>query len=173
MCEQEADRGENEREINVWEDKRGKNVKKSHFTRLLRHCIYFCQKIAESIKIATFHGSMWLCHDHSINRVVRFRMHNRRDHVFILNKRIQSLAGRCTYFFKGGTNKTISNEAYSIPTVVFNFWDIKPFEILTKGMGLHPRETYITIKTWTVLGIRTLYTQRIPLCYVLYYNLTF
>lgn len=94
--------------------------KKSHnFTRLLRHCTHFCQKTAESIKIATFHGPMWLCHDHSINRVVRFRMHNRRDHVFILNERTQSLAGRCTYFFKGGTNKTISNKAYSIPTVVF------------------------------------------------------
>lgn len=32
MYEQEGDRGENEREINVWEDERGKNVKKKKVT---------------------------------------------------------------------------------------------------------------------------------------------
>ena len=40
--------------------------------------------------------------------------------------------------------------------------DIKPFENLTKGMGLHPREIYSHKNFNTVLGIQTLYIPRIP-----------
>ena len=45
----------------------------------------------------------------------------RKDQVFIFNKGMQSVGRKMDIYFKGRIAKTISNEAYSIPTASVGF----------------------------------------------------